>query len=69
MIGCIPDFNCGGFSKEQFISAEITAGLAAATYVRDGLIEEPANLKLLIVVSKLLTGFDAPSCTGGDRGL
>jgi type I restriction enzyme R subunit len=25
--------------------------------------EEPANLKLLIVVSKLLTGFDAPSCT------
>ncbi|ABQ14302.1 type I restriction endonuclease subunit R [Dichelobacter nodosus] len=26
-------------------------------------INEPANLKLLIVVSKLLTGFDAPSCT------
>jgi type I restriction enzyme R subunit len=26
-------------------------------------IEEPVNLKLLIVVSKLLTGFDAPSCT------
>jgi type I restriction enzyme R subunit len=26
-------------------------------------IEEPANTKLLIVVSKLLTGFDAPSCT------
>jgi len=26
-------------------------------------IEEPADLKLLIVVSKLLTGFDAPSCT------
>jgi type I restriction enzyme R subunit len=26
-------------------------------------IEEPARLKLLIVVSKLLTGFDAPSCT------
>jgi type I restriction enzyme R subunit len=26
-------------------------------------IEQPANLKLLIVVSKLLTGFDAPSCT------
>jgi type I restriction enzyme R subunit len=25
--------------------------------------EEPANMKLLIVVSKLLTGFDAPSCT------
>ena len=26
-------------------------------------IMEPANMKLLIVVSKLLTGFDAPSCT------
>jgi len=26
-------------------------------------IHEPANCKLLIVVSKLLTGFDAPSCT------
>lgn len=26
-------------------------------------IEEPARMKLLIVVSKLLTGFDAPCCT------
>ncbi len=26
-------------------------------------IEEPANMKLLIVVNKLLTGFDAPPCT------
>lgn len=26
-------------------------------------VEEPADCKLLIVVSKLLTGFDAPSCT------
>ena len=26
-------------------------------------IEEPAQMKLLIVVSKLLTGFDAPTCT------
>ncbi len=25
--------------------------------------KEPANMRLLIVVSKLLTGFDAPSCT------
>ncbi len=25
--------------------------------------KEPANMKLLIVVDKLLTGFDAPSCT------
>ena len=26
-------------------------------------INEPANMKLLIVVDKLLTGFDAPPCT------
>jgi type I restriction enzyme R subunit len=26
-------------------------------------VDEPANMKLLVVVSKLLTGFDAPSCT------
>jgi len=25
--------------------------------------KQPANMKLLIVVNKLLTGFDAPSCT------
>ncbi len=31
--------------------------------VKRRFVEEPANLKLLIVVSKLLTGFDAPSCT------
>lgn len=31
--------------------------------VKRRFIEEPANTKLLIVVSKLLTGFDAPSCT------
>lgn len=26
-------------------------------------VKEPANMKLLIVVAKLLTGFDAPTCT------
>jgi len=31
--------------------------------VKRRFIHEPANMKLLIVVSKLLTGFDAPSCT------
>ncbi len=31
--------------------------------VKRRFIEEPANMKVLIVVSKLLTGFDAPSCT------
>ena len=33
------------------------------TEMKRRFIEEPARLKLLIVVSKLLTGFDAPSCT------
>ena len=33
------------------------------TEMKRRFIEEPANLKLLIVVSRLLTGFDAPSCT------
>jgi type I restriction enzyme, R subunit len=33
------------------------------TEIKRRFIEEPANLKLLIVVSKLLTGFDAPSCS------
>lgn len=31
--------------------------------VKKKFIEEPANMRLLIVVDKLLTGFDAPSCT------
>ena len=30
---------------------------------KDKFINEPANLRLMIVVDKLLTGFDAPSCT------
>lgn len=36
------------------------------TYEEDAkhrFIKEPASMKLLIVVNKLLTGFDAPSCT------
>ena len=31
--------------------------------MKNRFIKEPANCKLLIVVSKLLTGFDAPTCT------
>lgn len=41
-------------------------GLNTQTYEEQAkrrFIEEPAQMKLLIVVSKLLTGFDAPSCT------
>lgn len=33
------------------------------TEIKRRFVEEPANTKLLIVVSKLLTGFDAKSCT------
>lgn len=32
-------------------------------WAKDKFKKEPANMKLLIVVNKLLTGFDAPSCT------
>jgi type I restriction enzyme R subunit len=32
-------------------------------WAKDLFIHEPANMKLLIVVDKLLTGFDAPPCT------
>ncbi len=31
--------------------------------VKDRFVKEPAQMKLLIVVDKLLTGFDAPPCT------
>ena len=41
------------------------AGKVAAfeNRVKKQFVEEPANMKLLIVVDKLLTGFDAPACT------
>jgi len=32
-------------------------------WAREKFIKEPGNMKLLIVVDKLLTGFDAPPCT------
>jgi len=32
-------------------------------FVKQKFVDEPANMKLIIVVDKLLTGFDAPSCT------
>ncbi len=32
-------------------------------HVKDLFKKQPANMKLLVVVDKLLTGFDAPSCT------
>lgn len=43
------------------------AGMSATeTYEEEAkrlFVKEPANMKLLIVVNKLLTGFDAPPCT------
>ncbi len=50
---------------DQFVSG-IHSGQSTTAYeteVKRRFIEEPANMKLLIVVSKLLTGFDAPSCS------
>jgi type I restriction enzyme R subunit len=32
-------------------------------WVKELFIKEPANMRLLVVVDKLLTGFDAPKCT------
>lgn len=47
---------------EHVLAAGQTTGQYEAE-IKRRFIEEPANTKLLIVVSKLLTGFDAPSCT------
>ena len=47
----------------QFV---LKGGLSTKQYEDEAkrqFIEEPAKMKLLIVVSKLLTGFDAPSCS------
>ena len=32
-------------------------------WAKELFVKEPANMRLLIVVDKLLTGFDAPACT------
>ncbi len=63
-------------TDKQFIYdtyTELLAGVEAApgmtkteTYEEQAkklFIEQPANMKLLVVVDKLLTGFDAPACT------
>jgi type I restriction enzyme R subunit len=47
----------------KYLNTDITNIKQYEDEVKRRFIEEPANLKLLIVVSKLLTGFDAPSCT------
>lgn len=63
-------------TEKQFIYNTYTALLQdiapdsgkskAETYedqVKDLFTKQPANMKLLVVVNKLLTGFDAPTCT------
>jgi type I restriction enzyme R subunit len=47
----------------QFVLKGFATTEKYETEMKRRFIKEPANLKLLIVVSKLLTGFDAPSCT------
>lgn len=54
MIGVTPG------DDEKKIAAKVEA---FETEAKRKFIEEPANMKLLIVVDKLLTGFDAPPCT------
>ena len=47
----------------QFVLADGQTTKQYEDEIKRRFIHEPANMKLLIVVSKLLTGFDAPSCT------
>jgi len=54
------------FKFDTYTQHVLTYGQTTKQYEDEAkrrFIHEPANLKLLIVVSKLLTGFDAPSCT------
>jgi type I restriction enzyme R subunit len=54
------------YKFDTYTKHVLKAGQTTKAYedeVKRRFIQEPANLKLLIVVSKLLTGFDAPSCT------
>lgn len=54
------------FKYDTYKQHVLRAGQATKQYEEETkrrFIEEPASMKLLIVVSKLLTGFDAPSCS------
>lgn len=56
MVGLDPD----NLSEKVSIQAKVEEFEKEA---KRKFVEEPANMKLLIVVDKLLTGFDAPPCT------
>ena len=47
----------------DYVLKDFTTTENYETEIKRRFIEEPANCKLVIVVSKLLTGFDAPSCS------
>ncbi len=54
------------YKFDTYTQYVLTDGQTTKQYedaVKRRFIKEPATMKLLIVVSKLLTGFDAPSCT------
>ena len=54
------------YKFDTYTKYVLKSGQTTKTYEDEAkrrFIEEPANMKLLIVVSKLLTGFDAPSCS------
>lgn len=54
------------YKYDTYTKSVLKAGQSTTAYeteIKRRFIEEPANTKLLIVVSKLLTGFDAPTCT------
>jgi type I restriction enzyme R subunit len=54
------------YKFDTYTKHVLTSGQTATQYEDEAkrrFVQEPANMKLLIVVSKLLTGFDAPSCT------
>ncbi|WP_132249233.1 type I restriction endonuclease subunit R [Methylobacterium segetis] len=54
------------YKYDTYTKSVLKGGQSTTAYeteIKRRFIDEPANTKLLIVVSKLLTGFDAPSCT------
>jgi type I restriction enzyme R subunit len=59
------DENSETFEKYE-IYGNMLGGQDVAAFEKETIrkfLEEPANMKLLIVVDRLLTGFDAPPCT------
>jgi type I restriction enzyme R subunit len=65
-ISCEPPNSDERYKFDTYTQHVLKPGQTTKAYEDEAkrqFIEEPANMKLLIVVSKLLTGFDAPSCT------